>query len=127
MFCLRLDFPAGESTRRSSPPPQLSTFGELHFAPLFVRLTGSASPLRCEGRRLAMSKLIVAREAFQGFSLPTCPVCRDGAMQPEEKRTNMTVAACFTCGSTLTISHDSLQRFLPRSRAATNIRGVGRL
>lgn len=74
-----------------------------------------------------MNKLILAGHAFQGFSLPTCPVCRDGAMQPEQKRTNITVAACFSCGSTLTISDESLKRFLPGSRAATHLRDERRL
>jgi len=67
-----------------------------------------------------MNNLILARHAFQGFSLPTCPVCRDGAMQPEQKRTAVLVAACFTCGSTLTISDESLQRFLPGCRVTAS-------
>jgi len=68
-----------------------------------------------------MKNTILAGYAFQGFSLPTCPVCRDGAMQPEQRRTNITVAACFTCGSTLTISDESLQQFLPGCKAVAKL------
>ena len=74
-----------------------------------------------------MKNHALSRGATQGFSLPTCPVCRDGAMQPEQKRTNLTVAACFTCGSTLTISDESLQRFLPGCHAVPRLREGARL
>jgi hypothetical protein len=73
-----------------------------------------------------MKNMLLARHAFQGFSLPTCPVCRDGAMQAEQRRTNVTLAACFTCGSTLAISDEALQRFLPGCEAATKLRTGGR-